>query len=539
MNYNNYLDPKNTPMSRKIPGRSGEMKETLAGSYAFKANDWAVLKRWLLTGSLHNAFYQNSDDMTEKNVEVLTSCIKQDAERVARETIYARTKGINFHTPILALVHLSMGSFNAKKKFREIFNDIIKTASNLYEFMSYTKALRGMGKTIHKAVLNWLKTKDAKELEYQFLKYQNRYGWTGRDVLRIMKPKTENRLKNSVYKWMVGRGFEKHVIVSQDFTEKYSLDRISAYEEMKKNNLTENQIIQTIYGLNLTHEMIPGNVKRTKEIWNALFQKMPLTATIRNLGNLTSKDIFYDRNNVKILEERLSKENLKKGMIHPLVLASAYSVYKGGHSIRGTLIWKPMPVVEDLIENAIESAFEILEPTGKIFFHALDVSGSMTSPTIGNLSLTPVQIESIIALATMRAEKDYFVGGFSNYFIELNNFRRTSSFRDVIDCKHLEGISFSGTNAAAAFEYATENKIYTDVFVCWTDNESWLGIHPALALKEYRNKINPEAKAIYITLQTYGDKITLVDPKDNNSYDIAGFSSDTIKLIQMITMGEI
>jgi 60 kDa SS-A/Ro ribonucleoprotein len=83
-----------------------------------------------------------------------------------------------------------------------------------------------------------------------------------------------------------------------------------------------------------------------------------------------------------------------------------------------------------------------------------------------------------------------------------------------------------------------DNSYYADVICFWTDCESWAGSkHPTQALAEYRRKINPDAKAIYITLQA--NKITLVDPQDRDSWDIAGFDPSAPRLIQAIASGEI
>jgi 60 kDa SS-A/Ro ribonucleoprotein len=76
------------------------------------------------------------------------------------------------------------------------------------------------------------------------------------------------------------------------------------------------------------------------------------------------------------------------------------------------------------------------------------------------------------------------------------------------------------------------------VICFWTDSESWAGYkHPSQALAEYRQKVNPDAKAIYISLAA--NKITLVDPKDPNSWDIVGFDPSTPRLIQSIASGEL
>ena len=49
--------------------------------------------------------------------------------------------------------------------------------------------------------------------------------------------------------------------------------------------------------------------------------------------------------------------------------------------------------------------------------------------------------------------------------------------------------------------------------------------------------MNPNAKAVYVTLAPYN--ITLVDPKDNNSWDLSGFDPGIPRLIQMIANGDV
>lgn len=522
---------KEVNISQAIPGRSKEMKKNLAGGMSFKADKWIALRRWLLTGSMTNLYHQNSTQMTELNIELLSECVKIDAIKVAEEILYASSKGLSNHTPLLALVYLSMGEFVAKKKFRDIFNTIVRTGSHLYEFFSYCKALRGFGKTIHKAVGSWLDSRDAKELEYQFLKYQQRDGWSARDVLRLMKPKTEDEAKNFVYKWAVGKADRMNELYAP---------RITVYESLKKDKKwSDDEVVSFINEYNLTHEMIPANIKRTTPIWEALYHKMPVGATIRNLGNLTDKGVFSNLSNINILEKRLSKEVLSKGRVHPLTIANAYKVYANGCGIRGNLSWNVIPRICDALEEAIETAFDVIEPTNKVFYHALDISPSMKSGNVGNLMMTPREIEAIMALTSIRSEKNYFVGGFASDFIELSDFRKTMSFSNALEFFILRSRGWGGTNAASAYKYATYNKIYADVFVFWTDSESWMGGHPAQALAEYREKVNKNAKAIYVTLTAYGDHISLVDPKDSNSYDLAGFSSETPKLIQLIAKGDL
>ena len=526
MVYSNLVSNEAVKADEFIPGRKEDMKKNLAGGVAFKTSDFNALRRWLLTGSFSNFFYEKSQKNTNANLDLLINCIKQDPNKVAAEIMHASNTGTmaSQHTCILALVHLSNGNLDAKKEFRSIFNDIIRTASHLYEFVSYAKQVRGMGKTIHKAVNGWLKEKD---LEYQFLKYQQREGFSSRDILRLFKPVPRNETEDSLFSWITG----KDKPITND------LKRIQVYEELKKGTLSEKMVIQAIADYGLTHEMIPANVVRTKKVWTALFYKMPMTATIRNLATLTRNGVFEDFKNLDVLENKLSKEFLQKSRIHPLEIASAQKIYSSGGRIgrSSNSTYSPISRVLDILEDAVHNAFEAQEPTGKHFFHALDISGSMTWNEMPGLFLSPFEVETIMALTTVKTEKNYYVGGFSNNFIRLPEFRAKSTIASALNEASSHG--FGGTNAASAYEHAINNKIYTDVFVFWTDSENWMGSQPSSLLKKYRKLINPEAKAIYITLVPYSDEISLADPKDPLSYDIGGFSSQTPKLISMIAEG--
>lgn len=543
---------KRTPQSKPLPGRESEMKENLAGGFAFKADQWQALRRWLLTGSMSGAFYQGKEEMTEANLKTFKACLQADPVRVSEEILEASKLGTSVHTPLFALVAMSTGDKKAKDAFKDVFPQVVRTASHLYEVFNYVRGMRGFGSVIHKAGLNWLNQKDPKELEYQFLKYQSRYDWAGRDVLRVLKPKTQDQIRKAVYNWIVG-GTEKNPLM-EVFPEE--LERINVYETLKKGNVSQEDIVDAINRYRLTHEMIPGNLERGTKVWEALFHNMPVGATIRNLGNLTDKGVFKKTENLDVLEDRLSKENLKKAYIHPVNFAEAQMIYlDSGHTGRGKLEWTPVPRVSDIIENAVEASFDVLEPTGQRFFHALDVSGSMTGGMFlgrsgpGNQWLKPYQIAGIMALATIKAEKNYFVGGFDTNFKVLSRFTKKTSYSQVTD--HNSGIwprNFGGTDASVAYRHAIDKKQEADVFVFWTDSESWAGGgiygrrgtgHPADLLKSYRKKVNKNAKAIYVTLVPYGDQVTLVDPDDAGSYDIAGFTSQTPKMIQLIAEGKL
>lgn len=551
--YEGVLNANGQDSGKPILGREKEMKENLAGGYAFKADDWQALRRWLLCGSLTNGFYQSSFDMTTQNLEIIKRLVNENPKKVAEEILYASKKGINVQIPILGLVFLSMGNKEAKGAFKEVFGEVIRTASHLYTFFKYNKMLRGFGRLIHSSVNSWLDSHDPKELEYQFLKYQSREGWSAKDVLRIVKPVESDPIKSNLYGWIVGK--------SDNIDEAF--ERIKIYETLKQ-GLSESDVVDAINKYRLTWEMVPANIERTKAVWKAIFMNMPVGATIRSLGNLTEKGIFEDSEMIYTLDKRMSKENIHKAYVHPISTANAYKVYtSAGYYGKSKLSWTPNNKVSSILERVIEDSFDNVEKTNKKFMFGLDVSGSMTGfrggGDVKSMILSPMEIEATIALATVRTEEEVFVGGFSDNYTPLPGWNKSlewsttlktinsamnySGWRGSNGKNIVDGIwpnSFGGTNAGSTYEYAIRHKIDADVFVFFTDSENWLGYHPAEALKKYRNVMQkPEAKAIYITLLPYSDNITLVDPKDRFSYDVAGFSADTPKIISFIAKGDI
>ncbi len=72
--------------------------------------------------------------------------------------------------------------------------------------------------------------------------------------------------------------------------------------------------------------------------------------------------------------------------------------------------------------------------------------------------------------------------------------------------------------------YALDQKIPVDVFSVWTDSETWAGsIHPAQALRLYRDEFVSDAKAVVVGMTSNG--FSLADPNDRGMLDVAGFDT--------------
>jgi 60 kDa SS-A/Ro ribonucleoprotein len=527
-----FFTQKSTPQTQPIRGRESEMIQGRSGGFAFDAGIWSMLRRCLLVGTAKSTYYAGKHELTDDFIEIIKQAIAIDSRKVADEILYASDgRAINNSAPIFALVFLSMGETpDAKKAFIEIFPQVVRTGSHFYEWLSYTKSLRGFGKIVKEAGRNWL-SQDCKKLAYQLLKYQQRQGFSHRDALRLFHLKPPTDLHNELFKWVI-KGWDE---IPNEIPNE-TLAQIWWYEWLKRN---PDQTHKAISEGHLTHEMAAPVGKMDQQAWQLLFNEMPIGAMLRNLGSLTEIGVLRadEPKNLDRIEEVLNNTNyLLSGRIHPIDALKALKTYQSGGSIgRSKKTWTPVARIVNILEKTVELCFDTQKPTGKVFMHAVDVSGSMSCGVVDSVGLSYCEIATTMALVTAKAEKNYVIRGFATDFRDLN-ITAKDSFSSALT--KTSNQNFGGTDASVAYDWMIKHKFKADVVCFWTDSESWAGKrHPSQALAEYRHKINPNIKAVYVTLAPY--RLTLVDPKDPLSWDLGGFDPGVPRLIQMLANDDI
>ena len=104
--------------------------------------------------------------------------------------------------------------------------------------------------------------------------------------------------------------------------------------------------------------------------------------------------------------------------------------------------------------------------------------------------------------------------------------------------RKISGIPFGPTDCSLPMLWALKFKIPVEVFMIWTDNETWAGaMHPSEALKEYRSRMGINAKLIVCA--TEASSFSIADPSDRGMLDIAGFDSATPQIISEFAKGNI
>lgn len=513
------LNKKTTPQSQPIPG-TNQVRNS-AGGYSFPVDCWTRLERFLILGSEGGSYYASERKLTAENAKAVQECVQADGLRAVKTIAQVSDAGRapKNDPAIFALaVAASEGDDKTRAAALAALPTICRTGTHLFHFAQYTDGMRGWGRGLRKAVGAWYAGKDADALAYQAVKYQQRDRWSHRDLLRLSHPKPESEQKTALYHWITQGSAGENIPAL-----------VAAFEQAKRAE-TAAEVARLIREAKLPREAIPTPFLNEKCVWEALLETgMPLTALLRNLATLTRAGIFEDKAQVQVVAERLTnREALKKARVHPIAVLAALKTYASGHGVRGQNTWKPVGKLVDALDAAFYASFGSVEATGKRWVLALDVSGSMGCGSVAGVpGLSPRDASAAMALITAATESDYRMVAFQDKLTELSITPR-QRLDDVV--RRISGMPFGSTDCAQPMLWAKQNKVKTDVFVVYTDSETWFGkIHPVQALRDYRESMGIAAKLIVVGMVSNG--FTIADPSDAGMLDVVGFDTAAPQLM--------
>jgi 60 kDa SS-A/Ro ribonucleoprotein len=86
--------------------------------------------------------------------------------------------------------------------------------------------------------------------------------------------------------------------------------------------------------------------------------------------------------------------------------------------------------------------------------------------------------------------------------------------------------------------YALDKGKGIDHFLVYTDSETWAGdIHPAQALRRYRERTGIDAKLTVVAMVSNG--FSIADPDDPGMLDVVGFDTAAPQLISDFAAGRL
>lgn len=546
MHYLSGHGTRSTPQSTRA---RGDQVENSAGGFVWQVDPWTRLRRFLILGSQGGAFYIGEQQLTAENVAVVHECAALDGMRAVDEVVSVSLAGRapKNDPAILALAILASNEqVEVRQHALQMLPQVCRIGTHLFMFAEFVEQFRGWGPALRKAVAAWYEGRTVPALAYQLVKYQQRGGWSHRDLLRLSHPSHSGREHQVLYEWVVRGTWDENVM--------HEMPRLAIVEgfERAKAAKTVAEVARLVDLYNLPREAIPTEYLGEARIWLALLEnEMPLTAMIRNLGNMTRLGALapmtaYTRIVTATLADR---EKITRSRVHPLTILNALRTYQSGRGFRGQHSWTPLREIVDALDVAFYLSFGNVKATGKKMMLAIDVSGSMRNATIAGTQLTAREAAAAMALVTANVEPHWLAVGFyaglggkvftgrsriGGYRGELGITPLDISPRQRLDdvVRTISRQDFGGTDCALPMLYAEHEKLDIDAFVIYTDSETWAGdIHPHQAIRRYRERgqVRSDAKLIVVGMTSNG--FTIADPNDPGMLDVVGFDTATPNVI--------
>lgn len=514
-----------TPQSEPLPGQVANS----AGGFSFGVDDWSRLARFLVLGSEGGSYYATEKKLTAENCQAVKRCIAADGQRTVRTIVEVSDAGRapKNDPAILALaLCLKTGDTETRRAAAAAVPKVCRIGTHILHLAEFVNALGGWGRGTKRAFAKWYQDKSASDLAYQLVKYQQRDGWSNRDILRLAHPTAPTVDHATLFAWACGKEVDETLLPPI----------VRAFQSLKAApsvSLAANLVATH----NLPREAIPTELLTRPEVWEALLPKMGLTALIRNLATMTRIGLIQSGSEAaSLVATRITDgEALRKSRVHPIAVLSALKTYQAGRSARGSSTWRPVPKVVDALDAAFYAAFGNVEPTGRRIELALDVSGSMHGGAVAGVpGLTPAMASVAMAMVTLAAEPKATTAAFSTRYIRDLDISPRRRLDDNV--RAVSNFPFGGTNCALPMMMAMKENLDRDAFVIYTDSETWEGgIHPSAALVEYRRRRVQGAKLAVVGMVSNG--FSIADPNDPGMLDVVGFDTATPNVMSEFIRG--
>ena len=489
-------------------------------------DDWSRLERFLLLGTDGGTYYVDDQPLTKQSAACVARCIAADGLRSIDRIVAASETGrAPKNDPAIFSLAMAakLGDEATRRAAYAALPTVCRIGEHLMHFAACAQGFGGWGRGMRRAVGAWFNERPAAELALQLATYQSRDGWSNRDLLRLAHPRAASRSHDRLFAWSVtGK-------LPEGAKDDAALRPIVAMEELR----TLRDVIAgatLIRDTKLPRECVPAEWLEFPEVWDALLETMPMTVMIRNLAPMTRVGLLTKSSHATdyVIDQLRDQERLQKARLHPIAVLAALVTYKSGRCVRGTATWDPIATIVDALWAAFYASFDLVEPAGTRMLLALDVSGSMECGIVAGIpGLTPRITSAAMSLVTAATERTHSLVTFSAALEPLSISPR-QRLNDVVST--ISALPHSGTDCAQPIIWAQKHRVDVDTFVIYTDNETCAGgVHPAQALRAYRDARGIPAKLVVVGMTSTG--FSIADPDDAGMLDVVGFDASTAPLI--------
>uniref|UniRef100_A0A8D0CE62 RNA-binding protein RO60 n=1 Tax=Salvator merianae TaxID=96440 RepID=A0A8D0CE62_SALMN len=516
-----------------------------AGGYVWQVTDMNRLRRFLCFGSEGGTYYIEEQKLGFENADALLRLVEdgRGCEVVQEIKMFSQEGRAAKQEPVLFALAICSQCSDAKTKQAayKAVSEVCRIPTHLFTFIQFKKDLKegmkcGMwGRALRKAVADWYNGKNEMAIALAVTKYKKRNGWCHKDLLRLSHLKPANEGLAIVLKYVM-KGWKEVQEAYKDKKISAESEKLFKYleaVERVKHTKDELEVIHLIEEHNLVREHLLTCHLKSKEVWKALLQEMPLMAMLRNLGKMTANSVLEPGSPevAKVCERLRNDKLLKKARIHPFHVLVALETYEEGRGYRGKLHWQPDKDILEALDASFYKTFKTVEPTGKRFLLAVDVSGSMSQKVLGSV-LNASTVAAAMCMVVARTEEDSHIVAFSHEMVPCP-VTKDMTLPQVLT--KMSEIPMGNTDCSLPMLWAQKTGVAVDIFIVFTDNETFAGnIHPATALRQYRERMGIPSKLIVCGMTSNG--FSIADPEDRGMLDICGFDTGAPDVIRNFTL---
>lgn len=559
------ISTRTTPQTRQAD--PAQIKNS-AGGYTFKADDLAVLRRFLATGAEGGTFYASQEEVALDASDLIQNLIRTKPFEVLATVLDMSVRGATTRQQPLMFTMAMLSGADDEQVRRETLAalpKVARTASHLFLFASYVGNFRGWGMGLRRAIASWYDEADLDALAYQIEKYGSRYGWSHYDLLtkaHVGSRQTLRLDKDDPLSLAYGDEADARMALYGHAAGKTIEASLLPFTSVQAALLNAAESVEDTLAVirespRVSWEMVKSEHLGDKRVWEALLDgnHVPVGALLRNLGRLTANgtlDPFgQDDRTARVIGRLLDPQVLAKGRVHPMSVMLAAATYKTGHGLRGSTTWHPIPNIERALDGAFMAAMPGIQPDNEhTAMLGVDVSGSMDTHQAAGLPLSARDAAMGLGMALaaqfprnmgVAFTGDWEPGARTWRGLKANtltpiNLDPQRRLTDLI--AEAKGLEFGRTDCSLPVKYALDKGLRVDAFVVLTDNETYAGdVHVHQLLRQYRERTGIAAR--HVTVSMAYNHSTLADPKDPLMLDVVGLDSNAVSLVGDFIAGRV
>ncbi len=548
-NFLSALKPRTVSQRQRL---TPTQRRNNAGGYTFVLSGEGRFLRFLILGTEGGTYYATEGAHTVQATDFVRGYVAQNGEAALRMVldVARRHRAPRPEASLLAMALLvrtagpQTVAVQTRRAAWDALPEVVRTGTMLLHFLAYLDALGGWGRSTRRGVARVYEELPLDKLALWAVKYRSRDGWAQADGLRLSHPRTTEPSRTALFRHLLNGPPDGEITDP-------ALQLLEGHRLMTGVQ-TDTDAAALMRAYRLPTEAVPTEV-RGPAVYEAALDTGGLTWLLRNLGMLSRHGLLAPQRpdlTARVVERLTNAQALRRGRIHPLDVLRAQLVYASGQGVRGAHRWTPVPAVLDALGQAFFLAFGSVRASGARFLLALDVSGSMDMGTVGGVpGLTPRLATAAMSLVTARSERQTSTvaftagaGGMGGHWgggtpgltpLSISPGQRLD---DVV--KAMRALPMGGTDCALPMLWAAKQRVPVDVFVVYTDNETWAGkVHPRVALERYRQATGIPARLVVVGMTATA--FTIADPADSGMLDVVGFDAAAPNLIGAFARGEL